>query len=181
MKLLKLENNNLCSITPEALGLKAFRDIWERDKTKNKDRAKLDLAFVYFYADWTSVFKLFEKQLKIEKLEEEIYDKKYKCDELVLTACELYEVIQNESSFSLKFLNSIKESAVNISNYLKTIRLEERTKLGGQVYNVAQIQKAISDFPETIKKITEMEKVVEAELTQKDNLRGGAEKSTFED
>ena len=41
MKLLKLENNNLCSITPEALGLQAFKILWDRDKTKTKERARL--------------------------------------------------------------------------------------------------------------------------------------------
>jgi hypothetical protein len=181
MKLLKLENNHLCSITPEALGLKVFRDIWERDKTKNKDRAKLDLSFVYFFADWQSTFKKLPVEDKIITLEKEVYDNKQKADELVLAAAKLYEEIQNESSFSLKYLESVKKTAMKIADYLEKIDLAERTKLGGQVYNTSQLQKTIADFPETIKKIIEMEKQVQVELTQDPNLRGGAHKSSFED
>jgi|688.fasta_scaffold588202_2 hypothetical protein len=181
MKLLKLENNHLCSITPEALGLKAFRDIWERDKTKNKDRAKLDLSFVYFFADWQSTFKKLPVEDKITTLEKEVYDNKYKADTLVLAAAKMYEDIQNESSFSLKHLESVENTAAKISEYLAKVKLDERDKQGKAVYNVNQLQKTIADFPETIKKITEMRKHVEVELTQDPNLRGGAHKSSFED
>jgi hypothetical protein len=181
MKLLKLENNNLCSITPEALGLKVFRDIWERDKTKLKDRAKLDLSFVYFFADWQSTFKKLPYTDKVSTLEKEVYDNKYKADTLVLAAAQLYEDIQNEASFSLKHLESVEKTAVKISDYLTSIDLTERDKQGRFVYNINQLQKTIADFPETIKKVTEMRKHVEIELTQDPNLRGGAHKSSFED
>jgi hypothetical protein len=181
MKLLKLENNHLCSITPEALGLKVFRDIWERDKTKNKDRAKLDLSFVYFFADWQSTFKKLPVEDKIITLEKEVYDNKYKADTLVLAAAKMYEDIQNESSFSLKHLEAVEKTAVKISNYLQTVDLAERDSQKRLVYNTNQLQKTIADFPETIRKITEMRKHVEVELTQDPNLRGGAHKSSFED
>ena len=181
MKLLKIENNNLCSITPEALGLKVFRDLWERDKTAKKERARLDLSFVYFYSDWQSTFKTLPKEERIQKLEKEVYDEKYKADEKILLACELYEQIQNESSFSLKFLNSIKESAKKIAFYLEKADLDERDKQGRFVYNTSTLQKTIADFPETIKRIQEMEKKVQEELTQDPNIRGDAKKSAFED
>lgn len=181
MKLLKLENNNLCSITPEALGLRVFRELWERDKTKNKERAMLDLSFVYFYADWQSTFKKLRPEDKKEQLEKEVYDNKYEMDEQVLAACTLYEEIQNEASFSLKHLESVENTAAKISTYLGTIDLSERDKQGKFVYNINQLQKTIADFPETIKKVTEMRKHVEEELTQDPNLRGGAAKSPFED
>lgn len=181
MKLLKIENNNLCSITPEALGLKVFRDLWERDKTAKKEKARLDLSFVYFYSDWSSPYKKMDKEIKIEKLEKEVYGLEQKADEKVIAACELYEKLQNESSFSLKFLDSAEEAANRAAIYLKTINLAERTKLGGQVYNVAQVNKAISDMPNIVKKIQEMRRAVETELSQDANIRGGAKKGMFED
>ena len=181
MKLLKLENNNLCSITPEALGLQAFKVLWDRDKTKTKEKARLDLSFVYFYADWSSPFKRLPKEDKIAQLEKEVYDGNNKVDSKVLNACELYEKIQNEGSFSLKYLESVKKTATKISEYLESIDLDERDKQGRFVYNTSTLQKTISDIPETIKKIIEMEKRVEAELSQEANIRGGANKNPFED
>jgi hypothetical protein len=136
---------------------------------------------VYFFADWQSTFKKLPTEDKIITLEKEVYDNKYKADTLVLAAAKMYEDIQNESSFSLRHLEAVEKTAVKISNYLQTVDLAERDSQKRLVYNTNQLQKTIADFPETIRKITEMRKHVEVELTQDPNLRGGAHKSSFED
>jgi hypothetical protein len=54
--LLKFENYKLI-ITPEALTLKVYAKIWNRDRSIHKERANRDLAFVYFMADASSTFQ----------------------------------------------------------------------------------------------------------------------------
>ena len=50
MKLFKFEGYKVI-IEPEALLLKPFRLIWERDKKETKEKAINELGFVYFFAD----------------------------------------------------------------------------------------------------------------------------------
>lgn len=48
MNLLKIENFELI-ITPEALSLKPFKRIWDRDKSDDKRKAIQDLSYIYFF------------------------------------------------------------------------------------------------------------------------------------
>ena len=50
MKLFKFEGYKVI-IEPEALLLKPFRLIWERDKKETKEKAINELGFVYFFAN----------------------------------------------------------------------------------------------------------------------------------
>ena len=50
MNLFKYEGYKVV-ISPEALMLKPFREIYNRDKSKSKDLAFLELSYIYFYCD----------------------------------------------------------------------------------------------------------------------------------
>ena len=50
IKLFKYEGYKL-NISEEALLLKPFKEIWQRDKSKNKDKALQELGYVYFISD----------------------------------------------------------------------------------------------------------------------------------
>lgn len=58
MYLFKYENYNV-TIDPEALLIKAFRDIWQRDNSEDKSIASLELGYVYFMEDPRSDFTQF--------------------------------------------------------------------------------------------------------------------------
>ena len=47
IKLFKYEGYKL-NISEEALLLKPFKEIWQRDKSKSKDRAFQELGYIYF-------------------------------------------------------------------------------------------------------------------------------------
>ena len=47
IKLFKYEGYKL-NISEEALLLKPFKEIWQRDKSKNKDKALQELGYIYF-------------------------------------------------------------------------------------------------------------------------------------
>ena len=50
MKLFTFEGYKL-NISEEALCIKAFRELFKRDRSKNKEKAIMELGFIYFYAD----------------------------------------------------------------------------------------------------------------------------------
>ena len=50
MKLFRYEGYKV-TISEEAMMLKPFRVIWERDKTKTKQTALLELGYIYFMCD----------------------------------------------------------------------------------------------------------------------------------
>ena len=56
MKLFKYEGYKIV-IEPEALLLKPFKQIWQRDRTINKDKAMMELGFIYFFCDTRSDYQ----------------------------------------------------------------------------------------------------------------------------
>lgn len=56
MKLFKYEGYKI-TIAPEALLLKPFKQIWQRDRSRNKDKALMELGFIYFFCDTRSDYQ----------------------------------------------------------------------------------------------------------------------------
>ena len=50
MKLFKYEGYKI-TISEEALMLKPFKALWDRDKTKTKEKALMELGYIYFLCD----------------------------------------------------------------------------------------------------------------------------------
>ena len=50
IKLFRYEGYKII-ISEEALALKPFKQIWQRDRTVNKDKAIAELGFIYFFCD----------------------------------------------------------------------------------------------------------------------------------
>jgi hypothetical protein len=50
IKLFKRDGYDV-KVDPEALLLKPFKKIWDRDKSKDKNRAMQELGFIYFVCD----------------------------------------------------------------------------------------------------------------------------------
>ena len=50
MKLFRYEGYKVV-ISEEAFALKVFRQIWNRDRSVNKDKAIMELGYVYFMTD----------------------------------------------------------------------------------------------------------------------------------
>ena len=50
MKLFKYEGYKVV-ISEEAFALKVFRQIWNRDRSVNKDKAIMELGYIYFMVD----------------------------------------------------------------------------------------------------------------------------------
>ena len=55
MNLFFISDNKILP-TPETLLIKEFENIWNRDKTKTKDIALKELAYIYFISDYKSIY-----------------------------------------------------------------------------------------------------------------------------
>ena len=91
MKLFKYEGYKI-TISEEALMLKPFKALWDRDKTKTKEKALMELGYIYFLCDPRSDYQYI---VDLESRSDEIkkgegIDTKWKPDSKVLEAIEFY-------------------------------------------------------------------------------------------
>jgi len=179
MKLFKYEGYNL-SISEEALALKPFRDIWKRDKSKDKERAIQELGYIYFMEDTRSDYQVYvdkeERSAQI-KLGEGFRDT-WKPDKLVLEAQEFYAGFKSEAAL---LLEDIRAAITKLREYIKTIDLNAVDDRGKPIYTLNTYTATIKQIPELITSLDEAERTISKETLTKDKVRGSVEKAMFED
>lgn len=179
MKLFKYEGYNL-SISEEALILKPFADIWNRDKSEDKKNAIMELGYIYFMEDPRSDYQVYidkDERAKQIKLGEGFKDR-WKPDKLVIDAMEFYASFKTESALLLEdirlAINTLRTGLITQED-LQDVDIEKRPRILNDYTNV------ISKLTKLTKELDEAEKTLNRELTQNDKVRGSQEKSMYED
>ena len=95
MKLIRYEGYNL-TIEPEMLLIKPFKALWDRDKSKNKEKALMELGYIYFMCDPRSdyMYLINDDDRHKAVIEGEGLDSKWKPDALLVSAMEYYKSIK---------------------------------------------------------------------------------------
>lgn len=180
MKLVKLEDYKL-TIEPELLHINAFKKIWNRDRTKYKERALMELGYIYFLVDLRSDYKIIADEADRAKqiIEQEGLPENFKEDALIKEA-KLVWISLNDTPSSLL----LKDSLISVSNlgtFLRTMDLTKTDINGKPIYTVNTLTSALKQLPDIAKKIIETEKLVAKEIEENDHMRGQRTKKIFED
>ena len=179
MKLFRYEGYNL-TISEEAMMLKPFRDIWKRDKTKGKDKALQELAYIYFMEDSRSDYQIYvdkEERSRQVKLGEGIPES-WKPDKMVTDAQEFYAGFKSEAAL---LLEDIRVAITKLREFIKTIDLSAVDDKGKPIYTLNTYTATIKQIPELITSLDEAEKSIHKEAVTSDKVRGSVEKAMFED
>lgn len=174
-------NDYKIDISPEAFALKAFKTIWQRDKSKGKDRAIQDFGVIYFMCDPRSSYMFyvdeFDRLGEIRK--DEGLDKSWKLDSQIRDAMELYKKLTKTTGSVL--LEKSKMAADRLADKLATINLDHVDAHGKPVYSISMITSALKQMPDVVKSLMDSERMVFQELEEKSNMRGNKEKKIGED
>jgi hypothetical protein len=180
MKLFKYESYKV-SISEEALALKPFKQLWNRDRTVNKDRATAELSYVYFMEDPSSDYQyIVDRDDRSQAIiEGEGLDSKWKPDKMVQEAMKFYASFKTTSAL---ILEDTRYAADNLRKSLRNINLEEVDDKGRPIYTVASIISAIKQVPQLVKELSEAERAIAKEMAENNGrVRGQKAKSIFED
>lgn len=177
MRLFKYEQYKV-TISEEAFALKPFKQIWNRDKSQSKDRAIVELGFIYFMKDPRSDYQYLvdeDERAKAIK-EDEGLAEDWKPDKLVKEAMEFYDKFKPTSALLLE------DTRFMIDQYRKKLRnmalegFEELT-----VKELKDINALIKAIPSLVKDLDEAEKALASEMKSQGKMRGQGEKTIFED
>ena len=176
MKLFKYEGYKI-TISEEALMLKPFKALWDRDKTKTKEKALMELGYIYFLCDPRSDYQYI---VDLESRRDEIkkgegIDTKWKPDSKVLEAIEFYNSFKSAAAL---LLEDIKLMVDGYRNKIKSLTKDMDTM---EVKDIKDIGVIIKQIPSLIKDLDEAEKSITKELAASDKVRGKSEKSIYED
>lgn len=179
MKLFKYEGYNL-TISEEAMLLKPFKALWKRDKSRNKEKALMELGYIYFMEDPRSDYQVYvdeEERATQIKLGEGM-DNSWQPDEKVLEAQKFYAGFKSASAL---LAEDIRYAINNLRRKVRTLDLDAEDDKGKPKYTIDSYVRAIGMVPALIIKLDEAEKAIARDIAQNDKVRGAAEKAMFED
>lgn len=180
MRLFKFESYRVV-ISEEALALKPFKLIWNRDRSQSKDKAIQELGYVYFMCDPASDYQYLvdEEERSNAIIEGEGLPTNWKPDKLVVDAMKFYNSFKTTSAL---ILEDTRKVADNLRKALPTLDVTEEDEKGKPKYKVSEITKAIRELNVLVKELAETERLIAKEMAEVNGrVRGQRSKTIFED
>jgi len=180
MELLKLNKKSEVVPNAAALTIKEFKNIWERDTTEDKRNALKELAFVFFTADFNSIYQAYPVEERDAAIKTDIFENpEYIVDPVLTQAIKKYEELQVTPS--MRLVSSARRALEEMINFLKTVNIKEKDKMGKPIYKPRDIMMAMSKTATVVDSLDKLEEKVKKELKDSGTIRGGNEKGFFED
>lgn len=177
MKLFKYEQYKI-TISEEAFALKPFKQIWIRDKSQDKERALVELGFIYFMKDPRSDYQyLVDEEDRAEAIkEDEGLPKNWKPDKVVQEAMEFYDGFKPTAALLLE------DTRFMIDKYRRKLRSMASDGFESlTVKELKDVNALIKAIPGLVKDLDEAEKALASEMKDYGKMRGQGEKTIFED
>ena len=174
-------NNYTIEPTQEAFLIKPIRDLFNKDKSKTKEKFLQQMSVLYFYADPRSTYNYIiddEERLKAI-IEQEGLPEDFKITEDLNKALQEYKKHTITTSYLL--LQDTKIAVDKVRQFLREVNLNETDDKGKPLYTINSITQAIKQIPQLSKDLLEAEKIVSKEIEEQGRARGGNNKTLFED
>jgi hypothetical protein len=172
MKLIKYENYQI-EPTEEMFLVKAFRDMFNADKTKNKEKFMQQLSYIYFMYDPRSPYMYItdEDSRRKEIIKEEGLSEDFKPSDKMEKAISVYKELTTTAS--MRLLESMRVAVAKIGEFLEAVDLFAEDDKGRPKYNADRITAVADKIPQLAKRLQETEKLVAHEITDVARVRGG--------
>lgn len=178
VKLFKIEGYSV-DVTPEALLLKPFRDIWESDESESKDIAMMKLAYIYYMEDPRSDYQyIVDRQSRKAEVLKGLGFDNFIEDDLILKACDLYKSFK---PISAGLLEDTRYVVDKLRKELREMDFNERDDKGKPVYTLQTITATLKQIPALIKDLDEAEKALNKDIMAESQARGSQTKALLED
>lgn len=180
MKLFKYESYKV-TISEEALLLKPFKKIWNRDRSISKDKALSELAYIYFMCDPRSDYQYIvdpaERTTAI--IEGEGFKEDWTPDVLITEAMAFYGSFKSTSAL---LLEDTRIAVNKVREFLRDVDLSAVDDKGKPLYTINSITSTIKMIPQLIKDLDEAEKAIASEMREQGGkVRGQKVKSLLDD
>lgn len=177
MKLFKMENWDII-VAEEAYLLTPFKKILQADKTKDKEIATKEMAFIWFYADLKSTYNyILDDSEKIEEIKKDLnLPKDWKPSKLVLEGISFYK--ERSKTVSSTILENSLFIANSLSDKMKKI-IEEDNELS--ISDMEKVSKGLVQMPNIVSSIQKLEQTVLREQAEHRDKSGSKDRGLFED
>jgi len=171
MRIIDLVDEKLV-ISPEALCISPFSEIWANDKSKAKTVATDQIKYIWFFSDYNSpYYKHPEKDRHDILVNDVIKDKNFKITKEIKEGIQKYKELT--TSPAVEAVEAAFAFMRKIQDYFKTVNLAE-------VNNPKAVTDIFANMPKMVSALNEAKKNAYAEETSGVKVRGQATLGLFE-
>lgn len=152
MNIFTIEDNKV-KVTSEALLIPHFKVVWERDSSKLKEKALAELSYIYFMADYKSIYLAYPESARSNQIKQDIVkDTNWKPDSTILDAIRKYEELQQTPT--LRLLKSARHAIEQVSSYYDSVKPTDRnvTAIAGSIEKIGKIAESLDKLENKIRK-----------------------------
>lgn len=173
--------NHVVTFSPQALALKPFKALWDRDKSKDKKRAIGELSFLYYLVDYRSDFSniIDEETRYAEVLRVINLGKTWKPDKKFEAAKELYVELQKTPA--IEALEAVRIGLDKINQFMKDVDLNEKNDRGQLLHKPSDIMAMAKMLEPALDSLSKVEERVKKEIENKSEFKGANKPAMFED
>ena len=181
MKAFQLDRNYNLEVSPDTLVLGPFKDIIDRDKSKDKELGKKELLYIYHMEDPRSDFSdiMDNDYKKLQIITNIRFPKGWVEDKIIITGRKFYK--ERQETMAIRLYKACKIAVDKIEEFFTNFDINERDEKGKPIFNINQINSVIKEIGTTIDNLEKLEQKVKRDLSVKNNVRGNKNKSLYED
>ena len=167
MAYLFVTENNIAKPNTETLLISPFKEIWERDKSKDKEQAIKEFTFIELMSSKrkSNPYAGYTDEVRFERLRDYLFNSEWKPDKLVEEGLIKIREFQTEASPTYMYYMSNLKAMEKTRKFLETVDLSERNeKTGSPLYKPADITRSIVDAEKVMQTLAILKDKMEQEL-----------------
>lgn len=144
--------------------------MWDRDKSKSKDKAAREISYIVFLYDYKSPYQAYPESQREKKIREDYFSDEpdWEPDEYVEKAMQRF--LEFQDTATLRLLRSTKYALEAINEYFKNANPD----------NIDKIVKNAKELGSLVQSLEKLEDQVQKEQMEKNSARGGQDVGMFE-
>ena len=179
MRLFKYEGYEV-RVAPEALTLRPFKKLWDRDKTKDKEKATLELSLLYFFCDPRSDYQyITNEEDRLDAVKEGLgLPSDWKLDTQMRDAITFYKSFDSHAAMLMRLANQGVDKVQKAMEELQPTDTGDAKK--APITVVKEYLSVLKIIPEVASMLKDAEKALNEE-NDYGEAKGAVEKAMFDD
>lgn len=183
MALLFIVENGVAKPSTEALLLSPYKEIWERDRLKDKPQAIKEFTYIEFMVSQleTNPFNGYADEVRHDILKSKLFNEEWKPDKLIEQGMAELETFQREGSATYSYYISVLKASQKMKNFFDSFDMNEKNERTGlPIYKPSDITRAMIDTDKVLQNIHSMKRKVEQEVFEQTKTKGNKSINPFE-
>tara|TARA_R110002012_G_scaffold261340_1_gene443214 strand:+ start:11635 stop:12177 length:543 start_codon:yes stop_codon:yes gene_type:complete len=166
-------------LNAESLAIPIFNKIWKRDKTKAKDKANKEIAYIFFMCDFNSPYMAYPGTKRRDIiLSDFMKDPKWEEDKDIKDAMSKY--LEFQETHTMRLMKAAKGAADKLAMYFEHIDFTEIGENGRPRYNAKDVASNLEKVGSIVESLDKLENKIKKEIKTDSRVRGGGDIGLYE-